>query len=257
MLAHEAEATPPGGFLIAGHSHIFSMGAPWDYRGPVGLSRPLQPFPPRGHFVVEEWSSERSPAYWDCLVQNARGRHVILSFAGNQHISHFLFAPDPMIDFFDPACADAAPVEGATLVPRALIKDHFRPTLEPLPAIVKSVIAAGAASVTVIGTPPPRADMDRFRSRVLDTDIFHRLAEQRGVDISRFSLTPSLVLKKLWGAHQELLGQAAVEAGARFVPVPREACDPDGFLREDHGDDFTHGNHRFGRLMLERAYLAC
>ena len=64
-------------------------------------------------------------------------------------------------------------------------------------------------------------------------------------------------MKRLWGMVQELQAEAAAEAGARYLPVPGEALDSNGYLLGRYrGADLFHANHAFGRLMLEQIVAA-
>src|SRR5947208_2686943 len=77
--------------IVAGHSHMFAMGAPQRYQGPLALV----PFQGRCGFLMEEWKGNRSNEYWDALVGLSANRSALIIFNGNQHHADFLLAPDP------------------------------------------------------------------------------------------------------------------------------------------------------------------
>lgn len=144
------------------------------------------------------------------------------------------------------------------MVPRALIKDFFSPSLELLERTAARLANVDCSGVVIAGTPPPRAEITQFENFVRSSRLFQQLAHQRGIDVSAGSVpvTPPVVLRKLWGVIQELMSDIASRTGARFVSVPPEARDERGFLRANYHGDVTHANESYGRLMLERIVLA-
>lgn len=235
-------------YLIAGHSHIFAMGAPQSYRGPLAL---LKTSDRVGYFVMEEWNGRRSDEYWRKLVDWSTGRDVLIAYNGNQHHSSFLFAPRPLFDFVD----DYVPMmlDGATLVPRRLIQAFFEPTVNQLRLLIPKLLTAGCASVRLVGTPPPKADLHVFSQMIRDSEFAKRYSQSNGIDLQRAALSPTLLLLKLWRVVQEVTANAATDDRVRFVPVPRQATDDVGFLSKSYYDyvpsDITHANRSFGDLM--------
>jgi hypothetical protein len=66
-------------------------------------------------------------------------------------------------------------------------------------------------------------------------------------------------MKRLWGVLQESLADVARETGIRFLPVPNEAIDVDGYLKAKYRGpvaNFSHANNAYGRLMLEHIVRA-
>ena len=57
----------------------------------------------------------------------------------------------------------------------------------------------------------------------------------------------------MWCVTQSMMREIAERHGAEFVPTPREAQTPEGFLRQEFwGRDITHANENLGRLVLSR-----
>jgi hypothetical protein len=129
-------------YLLAGHSHIFSMGASQDYRGPLDLIRTEDGL---GYIVMQPWSGGRSNAYWEKVVEASSGRDVLISFNGNQHHGSFLFAPNPLFDLFDESNPEM--LHGVTVVPRRLVQSHFDPSLNQLRELVPRILSAGCRSI--------------------------------------------------------------------------------------------------------------
>lgn len=245
-------------FVIAGHSHIFALGAARDYSGPVALT-PVKAGAEHGYFLMEKWVSGRSQSYWDALIEHSEGRAAVLVFQGNQHFSNFLFARQPLFDFVDPLDTDHVPIPGAVLVPRRLVM--ALPALMPagLKYVILQLQARGCRRVIVTGTPPVRRDYVQLVDEVRKWADWRKSAEYIGVDIATCDYTPPPIMKRLWGVVQESLEDVAREAGAKFVPVPAEAIEPQGYLAAKYCGplvDFTHANTEYGRLMLEQIMCA-
>ena len=248
-------AAPGPEFLLAGDSNYFALGAPVKYQGARGLIAGTV-HGRRGHYVMEENSADRSPAYWDLVAESSRGRDLILSWRGNQHITWFLFEPQPLFDFIEPAVRNGAALrDGAVVVPRRLLKAFFQPSFEPLAVLLGNARQNGAESVTVVGTPPPRSDLALFEKLIRPSPFWRQMAQGCGLDLDTAQLTRPLLLLKLWAVLQEMLAETAVRGGARFVPVPDSLRDPDGFLPGMYGldTDFTHANEAFGSRMMQLA----
>jgi hypothetical protein len=239
-------------YLIAGHSHIFAMGAPQGYQGPIDLMKTKDGL---GYFVMEQWNGGRSNAYWEKVVEASSGRDVLISYNGNQHHGAFLFAPESIFDFFDEQTPEL--LEGATLIPRRLIREFFESSINQLRLLVPRIIAGGSRSVRLVGTPPPKSDLHLFADMIRASNFARELAQKQGVDLTRVEITPASLLLKLWRVCQELTASVATDERVAFIAVPHEALDPHGFLAKKFYDyvpaDITHGNRKFGHLMIERA----
>lgn len=244
-------------FLVAGHSHMFCLGASIGYRGPLGF-QPSAAQKGRVAFLMDEWRGSRSAAYWDRLVEHAWGRTVVLAYNGNQHYGDFLIRADTPFDFIEPSLPHGVQAEGTMLVPRRLVKSHFDRTLVHLRELVARLLQAGAERVALLGTPAPKADNRRFMDVILNSEFMKDLARRRGIDLHTVALTPETVLLKMWCVLQELMAESAASAGADFVAVPPATRGADGFLAELYvrAGDLTHANEDFGRLMLGLAMKA-
>src|ERR1039458_8664037 len=244
-------------FIIAGDSHLFSMGASQGYAEPVSLM-PIE-IAERGYFLMEQWRSGRSGSYWDGLVKHAEGRAAVLVVMGNQHFGNFLLTRMPLFDFVDPMDPGHAIYPGAVVVPRRMVKALPVLNSKWLRDLILHLRAHGCRYVFVIGTPPVREDFGDYVDEIRKHDFWREAATSMGVDIATCSFTPAPIMKRLWGMLQESLADAARETGARFVPVPKEAIDAGGYLSAQYRGplaDFTHANHAYGRLVLEHIVRA-
>lgn len=92
-------------------------------------------------------------------------------------------------------------------------------------------------------SPPPVRD-DRFIAAAADRYF-------RDADIARLGVAPAGLRFRLWRLASRLF-RAEVEAlGCRFVAVPDAAKDEEGFLLSGLAADATHGNARYGDILIE------
>jgi hypothetical protein len=239
-------------FVIAGDSHIFSMGAPQGYNGPVALS-PIETLG-HGYFLMENWRGGRGGPYYEALVKHAEGRAAVLVVMGNQHFGNFLLQRTPLFDFVDPSEPSYDVYPDAVVVPRRMVKASPALSSQWLRALIPQLWAHGCRCVIVVGTPPVRADFGDYVEEIRKHDFWRDKANIMGVDIATCRFTPAPIMKRLWGVLQESLADAARDAGAQFMAVPKEAVDTDGYLSAKYRgplSDFTHANHAYGRLILE------
>ena len=249
--AHEDRA---GEFILAGHSHIWAMGAPLGYKGPRGIT-PGEAFGRRGQYFVEQDGNGPTDAYWDDFIGHAGGRDAIIVWNGNQYW-HCLLQQAPHFDFVDPftSALDGA----AQLVPRRLVEAWFEPSVSPLRDVLQRLQRAGVHSVTTVGTPPPPLDMQRFETALRQSAHFRAIAANQGVDIGDVSFTSPAILLKLWRVVQDLVAAVSADAACRFVPVPDWLCDEWGHLSPEYQfpNDCTHAAPPFGKAMLKLALQA-
>jgi hypothetical protein len=239
-------------FIIAGHSHMFALGAAYGYEGPIALQR-VHADIPNGYFLMEPWSAGRGTAYWDALAHHATGRVAVLLLHGNQHYAHFVFAPSPLFDVVDPHDADFQPYPGTVLVPRRQVKSS--PLLLPagLRELILRLKEEGAHEVIVSGTPPVREDFVVYTEALRTHPQWADMASHMGMDITTCKFTPAAVMRNLWGVMQEVMADVAQDAGAVFLPVPPAVLDAQGYLAAPYRGplwNFTHANEDYGKAAL-------
>jgi hypothetical protein len=228
---------------------MFALGAPRNFRGGIALL-PSD----RVYFLMEEWRGNRSEAYWEYLVQNAKDNAIALLYKGNQHHLNFLLAREPLFDFVDPFVHE---IVGEVLVPRLLLKAFFHRSLIHLEQLLAQLSVAGCRNVLLVGTPPPPFispnEVESYTRIVKSMPLTKILAEKAGTTLDTLSLTPSPILLKMWNVMQELLSEIASRSGVRFVPVLSDLRDSRGYLLPTlhMPRDFTHANADYGRCMLD------
>jgi hypothetical protein len=191
-----------------------------------------------------------SPEYWDMMQLLAPGRTVAITYDGNQHVAQFLFSPS-----FDFVLDDNSPTEpSAQLVPLALVREHFRPSVADLETNLTALSKLPGVRPIVLGTPAPFGD---------DAFIGGRLGEvadqANNMNSTTLPITPLSVRVKLWRVIQQLLTEVAEQCGVAFISSPEETRDSRGVLREEYvGNDLTHTNPNYGAVVVRAlaAYLS-
>lgn len=94
-----------------------------------------------------------------------------------------------------------------------------------------------------VESPPPLRD-DRFIAAAADQFF-------RDADIARLGVSPAGLRYRLWRLASRLFRAEVAALGCRFVAVPDAAKDEAGFLRPDLAADATHGNGRYGDILID------
>lgn len=239
--------------VFAGHSHLFALGAPQGYDGPLELveieriGRPIR-------FLSEKWGGTgRSPDYWNRLVELSAENPVAFVYYGNHHYIKFMFRPTPMFDFYDPDVPAISEVEGTIVLPRSLIIAEVHKSLVPLNILLEKFRKAGCPGVRVLGTPAPKRDSNAYRDILMRLPHIKQVAAAAGIEIAEAEMSPECVLLKMWRATQQETEALCLKMGAEFIPVPPKSLDEDGYLADSCSspDDFTHANAFYGELMLD------
>ena len=91
-------------------------------------------------------------------------------------------------------------------------------------------------------SPPPVADGGYVAERA-DAYFKDRAIADLGV------ASPGLRYK-IWRLHSHIVAGYCAGVGVRFLPVPGETRDDQGFLRPDYAGDATHGNQAYGEAVI-------
>lgn len=235
--------------VIAGHSHTIALLL---NAGPVAAPQEgaLFPITERVYGLHGAWP--RTPGYWGALARLASDNSIALFWRGNDHFASFVFEQSPKFDFVVRTAEDAEIDENAVIVPAALVRAKlkklgFGPELD---GVLSSLKGQGNNRIALVGTPPPKGDSNYLR-RFVENEYKFEL-EQLGFTPETARLTSLHVLLKLWLLLQEMYKEAAEKHGIRFIPVPDRVKDDAGFLRRKFwGEDVTHANPAYGRVMLD------
>jgi hypothetical protein len=254
--------------VVAGHSHIAAFGVPISSpdRAPT-LSELAHP---SGRFRIMTGEWPRTESYWGEVCKAAAGNVVALFWLGNQPLARYLLEPDERFDFVLSSEPELWLDDTATIVPEAMVRASFQPTLRGLAHLLRLLHVAGAHTV-VCGTPPPCGNDEWIINYLVNNPRWHRFRHTRhddapsaqghfwvealpsdaAVDPGTIRLTPRVLRYKLWAVLQTLVSETAAAAGAQFVASPRTAQTDDGFLAEDYRFDITHANGAYGALVLD------
>jgi hypothetical protein len=136
-------------------------------------------------------------------------------------------------------------------------EDSVDPAAETLPlALVRETLAKGMATDLTrmrlladlagpflhLQSPPPLADDELIAERA---DAFFRESA-----IAELGVAPAALRRRMWLLSSSIVREKCDAIGARFVPVPREVMTTDGFLDKDFAGDATHGNARYGEVLI-------
>ena len=106
-----------------------------------------------------------------------------------------------------------------------------------------SALRASVGPFVHVESPPPVRD-DRFIAAAADLHF-------RDAGIARLGVAPAGLRFRLWRLASRLVRAEVERLGCRFLAVPDEARDEDGFLPPDLAADATHGNARYGNILIE------
>jgi hypothetical protein len=202
----------------------------------------------------------RTEAYWNELRKTAAGNTVALFWLGNQHLSRYLLELDDRFDFVLSSEPALSLDETATIVPEALVRASFLPTLRGLPQLLRLLRSVGAQPV-VCGTPPPSGDDRWILDYLVSNPRWFRFQKGRPwlrqfskdgpIDPGAIRLTSRVLRYKLWVVVQDLMREIAVATAVPFLACPQAAQTADGFLRDDYRCDITHANKAYGVLVMD------
>jgi hypothetical protein len=94
-----------------------------------------------------------------------------------------------------------------------------------------------------VESPPPLRDDDLIRERA-DTFFKDRAIATLGV-------APAGLRWRMWRLNAMIFREAVEALNCRFLPVPREVQDEDGFLKPELAADATHGNAAYGEIIIQ------
>ena len=229
--------------VVCGHSHVAPI-----RRAVVGRGEKTAA---ALGIAVAASSTSKSAEFWDFVTGLTASRDLAVVWTGNQVNAWFMFAPRAF-DFVPSATPDCEIIDGAEIVPEAIVRDHFCSSLAGLGELLDKAGKAPGFRRYVLGTPPPLRDAELIRRRLTREPHFAALAQHMGVDLDTVPITPWQVRLKLWHVLQQLMQEIADEKGAAFVPAPSVAIDSDGCLKVDYSvGDVTHGATNYGEAHLD------
>lgn len=164
---------------------------------------------------------------------------LILAFGGTEHNIIGLIEAENRFDFLWPPFDDFD--MDRTLIPAAAIEDVIG--LRMRGGIKRALRARQMfdCPAYALAPPPPFFAID---DRTLLPKAFLPLLEA--------GVAPALIRRKLYAVQCAMMKALYAEHGIGFIDAPSESSDKDGFLlRKYWSSDPTHGNRRYGRLLLQ------
>lgn len=236
--------------IVCGHSHMAALATALTFRETkdtevpaVDLARQL------GMAALTGW--DHGEPYLDALRSLVRTRNVMIAWNGNQPIADFLLTADGPFDFVPRGYPDTSVLPDAPIVPEAMLRAHFAPTLDGFESLMGELRSLCGGQIYVLPAPPPLGDNELIRSRIAREAHFVARAAVMGVELETVEIMPPSVRLKLWFALKTMMEEIAARHRAVFIPPPAASFDEDGFLKVPLAQsDVSHANVHYGRHMM-------
>jgi hypothetical protein len=174
-------------------------------------------------------------------AQLARGPRVVSVSGGNAHNVLGLVQYARPFDFLLPGEAAAALTSGAEPIAAALVEAALRRRLQHDFARLR-LLREIAGPFVHVESPPPVGD-----EAVLSAQAETWFGIAGG---TARAIAPRALRWRIWRLNSALFRREVEALGGRFLPVPPETQDADGFLRPELAGDATHGNQAYGTRVL-------
>jgi hypothetical protein len=176
-------------------------------------------------------------------AQIARHQPRLVSvLGGNAHNMIALMRHPRPYDFLLSGEAEGPPMDAdAELVPEALVRAAMEARLET-DFWRLQMLHDIAGPFIHVESPPPIIGDAFIRDRA---EVYFRDTQDREIVPG----SPGLRWR-MWRLTSRILKERVEALGGRFMPVPREVLDADGFLRLDFAADPTHGNEAYGERLI-------
>lgn len=238
-------------FVAFGHSHVVALARGYDLMlqdggAPPGAFHYL--YSPTFSPVLtgEPDKVALNSALVDLMAkENCRG--VVLSIGGNEHNVLSILQLSGRYDFIlgdDPSL----PLdEESEIYPEAMIRETLRDRLERTFREIAAFRAACTLPLVQVAAPPPLP-----REHVL-ANPGELLPDPR----RRKAIAADAIRHKVWRVQQNLYRDTCAALGVTFVVAPPRTRDAAGMLAAEFlGDDATHANAAYGRILMAEA-LRC
>lgn len=238
--------------LAVGHSHLVSVSDAWreaaktaspDFRMAFLqlLAREYQPLlSPRGNEVT---LNPRIAGKLEELLRQHAPDWIASFVLGNEHSVFGLVNHPRPFDFALPSRPDLTVAPDAEVVPydmmRAMLGDWVKRFMVPILSGLRKV---SGLPVKHFCSPPP-------------IESAAHIAAYPGIaaaKVRELGVAPAGLRLKLWLLYAGILAEACAEAGGvQFIAAPTAAANVRGFLDQPFWSKTpTHGNERYGRLVL-------
>ena len=180
--------------------------------------------------------------YWPVVAST--GRPVVVLWNGNQPNVVFMMSDDP-ITVIGPRGVLSEPI--GRVIPYSMVKALWNPWLADLLQFLEG--HPDPSLVTLLGTPPPKAEAE-VRAGIAIEPYFVDLLAAQDLTPDTAPIVDTATRVATWDALQERMAEVTADFGMRFLPVPPEAHAADGTLPPQlSGPDATHANLDYGLMM--------
>lgn len=238
--------------VLAGHSHLTALQFAFNAR----KNREATSLVEQIDFVqlldkrftpifIEDDTPKLNPEVMDVLTNRSLGQKssIFLAISGNEyHFMGMVNHPRPF-DFVLSEVKELPLSCQAEVVPTAFVEQSLRGSMGNAVKILQGIRSAVAGPVFQFSSPPPIEDGDFLTQQ---KTVFSSQIEERGI-------SPAPLRLKLWRLQQRLYKNVCDEIGIRFLEVPYEALDPNGFMtRRGWHPDGVHASPWYGELLLQQ-----
>lgn len=235
--------------IITGYSHCFCMGI-----NPSGELRlePIRSETSEVYGVMGGWNGSRDDIYWEFVAKHAKGKSIIISWAGNQHNSGFIFSNEESFDFVlnNHDFSDLA--DDKTILPKSVLIEHFKPSLGGLPKVIEILKKGMPREILILETPRPKGDGEFIIPFIKSSQHFTDLANKSNIDIESLEISSLRFRLKLWQLIQEMVAKIAKASNVKYVPIPSDFYDKNGGVKREYwANDVTHTNSDYGNKIIK------
>jgi len=199
------------------------------------------------HLLAEDYAADGQEfgPLARAAIEDQIARHhprLVSVMGGNAHNDIALLRHPRPYDFLLSRTKKGPPIEAdAELVPEALVRAALEQRL--LTDFWRlDMLREIAGPFIHLESPPPVFDGTFIRDRA---EAHFR--ERHGQDI--VAGAPGMRWR-IWRLTSRILKEKAEALGCRFMPVPAEVLDEQGFLRIEFAADPTHGNEAYGEALI-------
>ncbi|WP_165322577.1 hypothetical protein [Rhizorhabdus phycosphaerae] len=127
-------------------------------------------------------------------------------------------------------------------ITEAMMRTALESALDRDRARLREIARIMGPGVIQVESPPPLADDARIAALA---DGYFR---ERG--IAAQGVAPAALRYKMWRLHSRIVAGYCADLGFRYLRVPAETQDGQGFLRPELAGDATHGNEAYGEAII-------
>lgn len=145
-------------------------------------------------------------------------------------------------DFIPPNAVPAEVSADCELIPFGAVKEMLAASMHEYLVMMLQIAQNTRQKAYQLEPPPPHAEAARIAPH-----IFWKLYPGM-----QHVVAPAAFRLKLWSLQSQILREQCSKYGVEFLPHPRRASAPTGFLADDYFLDGAHANRAYGALVLEQ-----